>query len=317
MRAAFIAVVCVPLTAFSALHAEEAASANEIIVDADLPVAATVEGVPAQLQLSTGLVDRLTLTTDFVAAHGIKPAAIAGKAKINFWGRKEIEGRNRPLGYSIAGKPEKGRAFWFIGDVPQPKFDGSIGPWAIPFDRVRVRITPEVGKEALYGFPYFGDLNNGSVTSYREATFGTAITLAVERELRYPLASAATGAAIAAAYDGTLSGDVWQEPIAFGVTRPVRLLTLKRPFVVGPFSFTQLAVRIRSTRDAAGSGAAIAEAESEANADPSEIVVEAQGKKARKPAFTLAIGRTALNQCATITFEKAARKILLNCRPGK
>lgn len=300
----------------SPLQAEDARPSSVIRIDADLPLTATIEDVPARLQITTGLVDRLTLTTDFVAANGIKPAPIAGKASINFWGRKEIEGRNRPLDYSIGGVAEKGRAFWFVGDVPQPKFNGSIGPWAIPFDRIIVSIAPALGTEADHDMPYFGDLSNGSLSGYREAGFSTAVTFGVERELRYPLASAATGAAIAAAYGGTLSGEVWQEHIAFGVSRPVRLMTLERPFVIGPFSFKQIAVRTRGIRDAAGSGDAIAEAESESDADPNEIVVEALGKQAKKPAFTLAIGRAALGQCASMTFDKLARKIILNCRPG-
>lgn len=308
-------VLAIAMLAGPALDAKEAAAPTEITVDADQPVFATIEGKPAKLQITSGLIDRLTLTTDFVAANGIKPAPIAGKANVNFWGRKEIEGKNRPLDYAIEGVKEKGRAFWFY-DVPQPKYNGSIGPWAMPFDRITIKLTPATGTEQPFDFPYFGDLNNGSVSSHKEASFGTAVNLGVERELKYPLASAATGAAIAAAYGGTLSGEVWDEHIAFGVTRPVRLMTLERPFVVGPFSFTKIAVRTRSTRDAAGSGEAISEAQSEEDVDPNEIIVEALGKKAKKPAFTFAIGRSALNQCATISFDKAARKIILSCRPS-
>jgi hypothetical protein len=299
----------------SPLMAKDAPGPTEINVLVDQPIGAVVEGKPARLQITTGLVDRLTLHTNFVAANGIQPAPIAGKANVNFWGRREISGRNRPLDYSIDGVKEKGRAFWFL-DVPQPKFDGSVGPWAIPFDRVIVGLSPTSGAEQSFDFPYYGDLNNGSVTLHQDPAFRTSLTFGVERELKYPLASAATGAAIAAAYGGTLSGEEWQEHIAFGVTRPVRLMTLERPFRVGPFAFTQIAVRTRSTRDAAGSGEAIAEAVDAENVDPQEIVVVGLGKKARKPAFTLSIARAALNQCASITFDKAVRKISLSCRPA-
>ena len=296
-----------PLIAKDAMPTE-----TELGVDA--PIEAIIEGAPAKLQITTDLVDRLTLTTNFVAANGIKPAPIAGNADINFWGRKEVKGKNRPLDYAIAGRKEKGRAFWFM-DVPQPKFDGSVGPWAIPFDRIVMRLSSDIGTEKLFEFPYFGDLNNGSFSAHKEDSFTTAVAFGVERELKFPLASAATGAAIAMVYGGTLSGEPWQQPIAFGISRPVRLMTLERPFVVGPFSFTQIAVRTRSTRDAAGSGEAIAEAVDEDNLDPQEIVVEALGKKAKKPIFSFAIGRSSLNQCASITFDKAVRKISLSCRP--
>jgi hypothetical protein len=297
----------------SAMAAKDAPAPSVVELDANKPIDAQVEGVPARLQVTTGLVDRLTLHTDFVAANGVKPATIMGSADLNFWGRKEVKGKNRPLAYVISGRTEKARAFWFL-NVPQPQYDGSVGPWAIPFDRVTVTITPASGAETDYEFPYFGGLSNGSVSSYQEASFGTAVTFGVERELKYPLASAATGAALAAAYGGTMSGEIWDEPIAFGVTRPVRLMTLERPFVMGPFSFKQIAVRTRSSRDAAGSGETIAEAEDQTNLDPQEIIVEGLGKKAQKPAFTFAIGRAALNQCASITFDKIPRKIRLSCR---
>ena len=297
----------------ASLSAKEKVAPAVLEIDINQPIEAHIEGVPARLQVITGLVDRLTLTTDFVAANGIKPAPIAGKANINFWGRKEIEGKNRPLDYTIQGRKKNARAFWFF-DVPQPRFDGSIGPWAMPFDSVNIRLSASADDEKTFEFPYFGDLNNGSMSSYQETGFGTAVSFGVERTLDYPVASAATGAAIATAYGGTLSGNVWSEHIAFGVSRPVRLMTLQRPFVIGPFSFSKIAVRTRSTIDAAGNGEVISEAQSEEDLDPNEIIVEALSKKAKKPAFTFAIGRESLNQCSTILFDKVARRIVLRCR---
>jgi hypothetical protein len=257
----------------------------------------------------------LTLTTDYVAASAIKPATIMGKSNIKFWGRKEVEGRNRPLGYSISGAHEKGRAYWFM-NVPQPKFDGSIGPWAIPHERIIVGLTPATGTEVNHDFTYYGNLNNGSFGFYREAGFATSVGFIVERDMRYPIASAATGAAIAQYYGGTLSGDEWQEAFGFGITRPVRLLTLERPFVVGPFSFTKIAVRIRNKLDSASTGAAIAEQTDDSDVDPQEIVVTGTSKKGKPPAYSFVIGRAVLNQCATITFDKAARIIRASCRPA-
>jgi hypothetical protein len=313
MKQRFVIVGLTSILATSALFASKPSAPTEIVIDANAPVDAVIESIPAQLMVSTGLVDRLTLNTEFVDKQGIKPAPIAGKANLNFWGRKEIEGKNRPLDYAIKGQKEKGRAFWFL-NVPQPKYDGSIGPWAIPYDQVTVQISSPKGTEQSHDFPYFGDLSNGSVTGHKDPSFGTAVTFGVERDLPYPLASAATGAAIAAAYGGTLSGEAWDQPVGFGITRPVRLMTLERPFILGPFAFTKIAVRTRSARDAAGSGEAIAESADPEDVDPQEIIVTGLGKKAKNPAFTFAIGRTTLNQCASITYDKVARKIILRCR---
>jgi hypothetical protein len=296
-------------------HAEDvAAPANIIEVDADQPLAAMIDGHPAQVQVVTGFVDRLTLNTEYVAKRGIKPAMIMGNADVNFWGKREIKGKNRPLGYSIAGKKEKGRAFWFA-DVPPPRFDASLGPFAIPFDVIKVRLSAPAPDEQMHGMIYFGDLNNGSNAGHIDPTFRTTVNFAVEKRMRYPLASAATGAAIAAAYGGTLSGDTWEEEIAFGIKRPVRLLTLDRPFAVGVFRFTAIAVRVRSSMDAGGSGDAIAEATASEDSDPAEIVVMGTGKKPKQPIFTFDIDRNVLDACSSIVFDKPAKQIRLSCRP--
>lgn len=293
---------------------DNAAPPHSIEVDADEPLAAVIEGRPAELQFVSGFVDRLTLNVDYVAKHGIRPAAIMGNADVNFFGRREIKGKNRPVGYSIGSSKENARAFWFA-EVPQPKYDGAIGPFAMPFDVVTVRMAPLQAGEKIHNMIYFGDANNGSNAGHIDPTFHTAVSFAVEKRMRYPLASAATGAAIAAAYGGTLSGETWDEAIAFGVKRPVRLLTLEKPFVIGQFSFTKIAVRVRGSIDAGGAGEAIAEAPSASDRDPAEIVVIGAGKKPRIPVFSFDIDRNVLDACSTISFDKPAKQIRLSCRP--
>jgi hypothetical protein len=288
---------------------------TEIVLDADAAIDATIAGQAAQLQLVTGFVDRLTLNTQYVVKNGIKPAAIMGNADVNFWGRREIKGKNRPLRYTIRGVEEEGRAFWFA-DVPQPRFDGGVGPFAIPFDVVKVQLSAPRPDELVHSMVYFGDLNNGSNAGHIDPTFKTTVNFSIEKRMRYPLASAATGAAIAAAYGGTLSGDAWEEDIAFGIKRPVRLLTLEKPFVIGVFRFAQIAVRLRSDVDAGGAGEAIAEQPVDDEGDPAEIIVMGKGKKARQPIFTFDIGRDTLDTCSSITFDKAAKQIRLSCRPA-
>lgn len=305
-----IALPLAQLAAFDEMQAVPAA----IEINADKPLTAIIDGKPAELQVVSGFVDRLTLHSDFVVKHGIRPAPIMGKADINFYGRREIRGKNRPLDYSIGGAKENGRAFWFA-DIPQPRFDGSIGPFAIPFDIVAIRLSPSQIGEKVHAMIYFGDVNNGSNAGHVDPTFRTTVNFAVEKRMLYPLASAATGAAIAAAYGGTLSGEPWEEEIAFGIKRPVRLLTLERPFVIGQFAFTKIAVRVRGGLDSGGVGDAIAEASSD-DTDPAEIVVTGTGKKPRQPVFSFDIDRNILGACSTITFDKSAKQIRLSCRPA-
>ncbi len=288
---------------------------TEIVLNADAPVDAIIAGQPGQLQLVTGFLDRLTLNTQYVAKNGIKPAAIMGNADVNFGGRREIKGKNRPLRYTIRGIDEEGRAFWFA-DVPQPRFDGSVGPFAIPFDVVKIQLSPSLPAELEHSMIYFGNLNNGSNAGHIDPTFRTTVNFSIEKRMRYPLASAATGAAIAAAYGGTLSGESWDEEIAFGIKRPVRLLTLEKPFIIGAFRFTQIAVRVRNGVDAGALGEAIAEQAVDDDSDPAEIIVMGKGKKAKQPIFTFDIGRDVLDACSSITFDKAAKQMRLSCHPA-
>lgn len=303
------------LMPMAVLLAANADAPTEIWIDADAPIDATIAGQSAQLQLVTGFVDRLTLNSQYVLKNGIKPAVIMGNADVSFWGRREIKGKNRPLRYTIRGVVEEGRAFWFA-DVPQPLLDGSVGPFAIPFSVVNVQLSPPRPDELVHSMFYFGDLTNGSNAGHIDPTFRTTVNFSVEKRTRYPLASAATGAAIAAAYGGTLSGDPWEEEIAFGIKRPMRLLTLEKPFVIGALRFTQIAVRVRGGVDAGGAGDAIAEQAVDDDTDPAEIIVEGKGKKPKQPIFTFDISRDALDACSSITFDKVAKQIRLSCRPA-
>lgn len=287
---------------------------SHIEIAVDDPLNVLIEGQPTQLQVLSGLLDRLTLNPASVDARDIKPGLIAGKADVDFWGRVEIKGKNRPADYTVNGVTEKGRIFWFY-DVPQPKYDGSIGPWAIPFDVVTLNLAKPVQDEKSFEYPYLGDLNNGSLAGFAGDRVRTVVYFSTDREYPLPVASAATGAAIAAANGGTLSGDPHDEMIIFGVSRPVRLMVLERPFLLGPFSFSKILVRVRSTIDDAGRGGVIAEAGDDDDIDPAEIVVTAKGEKGKKPAYTFSIGRSVLNQCSTLTFDKAAKQIRLSCRP--
>ena len=139
------------------------------------------------------------------------------------------------------------------------------------------------------------------------------VTFDVETAEAYPVATAAAGAAIAAAYGGQLSGPSWDVEILLGIKRPVRLMTLARPLVVGPLSFTRIAVRVRDRIDKSGSGSRIADADDVQ--DASEIVVEGN-RKGPRPIYGLTIPRGQLRGCSRLTYDKKAKVIELVCRPG-
>ncbi len=284
---------------------------TELVVRPGEPVAATVEGKPVRLIVGSGRIDRLALDSDYVAANGIKPALIMGRAEVTVAGRREFKGRNRPLTFSVAGLSRKGRAFWF-DEAPDSGVDGHIGPFGLPQDRVTFLLGPADPRHAVERAPLSGDISGSGAIGFGLGGRGIAIVFDVESDEAYPIASAATGALLARLLDGTVSGASWDVEVLMGVRRPVRLLTLARPLVIGPLSYTRIAVRVRDRIDDSGRGVGIPEA-GEA-VDPDEVTVVASAK-GPPPAFGLAIPLPALKHCSRLTYDKPARRLELACAP--
>ena len=119
--------------------------------------------------------------------------------------------------------------------------------------------------------------------------------------------NAATGAAgvdLANAFGGAFVGGASQSVIEFGIARPVRQLHLARPLAVGPLSLDRFETRTTDLGDTSSIP--------EASTDQNEIIVTARGKKA-KAYRTIVIGRDAMAGCSSLTFDKAAKQIVLMC----
>jgi len=273
------------------------------------PVHVTINGTTVKLALTTANVDKLVLNAATIARLGIEPAMIKGKAMVKIGPTTVLQGRNRPLDHLVAGAKSGDRILWFEG-VDQPGADGSIGPWSIPHDRVAIRL-PGAGSKP-YSFPLFGDANSLSLTSVVTPDYGFGMEFGIESPSLYPVASAAAGAAIARALGGTATTQTWDEEVLLGITRPVRRVDLARPLVIGAFSFTTIAVRIRDVRDGMGSGAMLPPPPGPDD-DPSEIVVTAVTEKGPRPIYSLSIPTTALAACSRIEYAKKAREIRLLC----
>lgn len=306
------AFFAVTLVNASSAAASDQPTDDEIVVQPGVDVAATVEGQPLSLRILSGGPDRLVLDARSAARLRLKPALFVGRASLNVAGRREFVGRNRPVELMIGGASHKTRALWFP-QAPAMPADGTIGPWGLPQKRVTLTFGEADTAAIRTEFPLLGGVDSSSVTGYREATFGMYLGFDLDDRSQLPRASAAAGAAIARVYGGTLSGATWDVEIAFGIKRPVRLLTLERPFKIGPLSFTKIAVRVRDRIDAAGRGDNIREAETVE--DPSEVVVTAK-VKGRPPIFSFVVPRTAMAGCSRLSFDKQAKRIELWCKPG-
>ena len=284
---------------------------SELIVRPGEPIAATIEGKPARLMVGSGRVDRLALDADYVTANGIQPALIMGRAEVTVAGRREFKGRNRPLTFDVEGMTRNTRAFWF-DTAPDSGVDGHIGPFGLPHDRVTFLLGTADARHVVDSAPLSGDINGSGAIGFGLDQRGITVFFDIESDEPHPIASASTGALLARLFDGTVSGASWDIEVLMGVRRPVRLLTLARPLVIGPLSYTRIAVRVRDRIDDSGIGVGIPEA-GEA-VDPDEVTVTASAK-GPPPAFGLTITRPALKTCSRLTYDKPARKLELACAP--
>lgn len=308
--AGFCATVAVALGAATIAAAPPAP--DEITAAPGQLVQSMIEGKPAMLRILSAGPDRLILNAASADQLGLKPALLMGRANLNVAGRREFEGRNRPVDFTIGDLAAKGRVFWFPA-APLVPGDGTIGPFGLPHARVNLVLGSADPAATRFDFPLLGDVSNGSFTTYEEQAFGFYMAFDLDDAGQYPIASAAAGAAIAKFYGGQLSGASWDVDILFGIKRPVRLLTLDRPLKIGPLMIDKIAVRVRDRIDAAGRGEDIKDADKVE--DPSEIVVTANAK-VKRPIYTIAIPRAALAGCQKLTFDKPAKQIHLWCRPS-
>lgn len=263
-----------------------------------------------EIALHTGGINRLTVHPDTAARLEANPAPLDwyGKGRLRIGSTRILQGRDRPMDLIIEGVPHRARVLWFQGASSGPG-NGSVGPYAIPFDHVAIRLGG-VSTET-YTLRLVGGFNRSAGARFRHAGGEMLVQFAVEDKGDYPVASAAAGAAIAAAYDGVATGEVWQEHIAFGVHRPVQLVRLGRPLVIGPFSFDAIAVRARDRVDGSGSGNRLPEPPPEF--DPAEMVIIMPSQKGPPPVFSFRIPRSVLTRCHMIEYLKRVKEIRLSC----
>lgn len=287
-----------------------AAQHRSLTLDLDEPLQVAVEGAMLDIALHTGNINRLTLDPETAARIEANPAPVPhyGKGRLRIGSTRILDGRDRPMDLTIEGVPHRARVLWFDGAADGPA-DGSVGPYAIPFDHIAIRL--EGASAGTHTFPLVGGFNRSAGARFTHDGGEMLVKFAIEETGNYPVASAAAGAAIAAAYGGVATGEVWQEHIAFGIRRPVQLVRLGRPLVIGPFSFDAIAVRTRDRIDGSGAGDKLPEPPLEW--DPSEIIVMMPTHKGPPPVYAFRIPRPVLMRCGMLEYLKQAKEIRLSC----
>ena len=220
-----------------------------------------------------------------------------------------IAGHTGKVDVAFDGQEETLRALWFERPIA-PQSDGSLGPGAVTQSIVKIHVAE--GARSVQPSAVSLQTEDNRVGTNIEVG-KTTIFVRFNPLRQHSIASAGAAQAIALAYKGQWSGEKGSDLIDFGITRPVRELSLSVPLKVGGLSISKLLVRDF------GQVTGVSQESSQGNADPNEVVlpevsVTAQSTKT-KPAYNLTLGRDVLDGCESITFNKSTKQIQLACKP--
>ncbi|MFZ4383240.1 MAG: hypothetical protein ACOYO0_14880, partial [Sandarakinorhabdus sp.] len=215
---------------------------------------------------------------------------------------------------AVADRWVRQQFFWFPPLSPLPE-EGTIGPFAFPFQTVTVAWGGGGGTARPHAWPLIGGINYAAYgwASVADRKFALGADVRMRRPL--PLVSASTGADLADVLGGRLVGEPWQEEIMLGVRRPVRRLQLDRPLEIGPMKFSAVAVRVGGAREGSMRLAPGQQPLRAAEDDPAEMQVRGRTAVRRGVARTLVLSRNHLEAggCISLTVAKQARQFILNC----
>ena len=279
--------------------------ANETILQpsSDYIVDAQVRGRPLRLKVDPGA-PFFVLLNDKVAKElrlvGTKAATLAV-------GPLRLKGSTRSEKFTIGGVTTSRPVMWVKGQSVG-NADGIINPANLPGDRITLSLRAPGPGEQQIRLPMRFDRQRGL---YHEFNYGGQLILT-----RFTLAdelTTATGAAasvIAKRKNGLWDGGPFVHPVRFGVSRPVRRMVLGQALSVNGFPVRDFAVRIQDDRGQYQ----LPEKALPTVDDEDGIIVTRKNKRSYgAPHFWLMIGRRALSNCSSISYDNSARQMLLSC----
>lgn len=299
MRRPFACLLLATLTAASP-------PPDERVIPPDGKATLSVNGVTRTVLIDPAALGLPIITKGYAEAAGLKPGMIEVGFKV---GPIHIDGKTAVAQIRAGTAAPYKRRIAFAERPFAAGFEGVFGPASLPDPVVRFRLRdPQPGERVttlpmVGGGGLFGDWGSRYVVIPIE---GEPMRVIFNPRKARSTTNAGGAVRLARAYGGQLSGAATLQEIVFGVTRPIRTMTLTTPVTIGPFAISQLSVR---TVDF-GSTATIADAD--APGDPDEVVVTGKGKHDPKKDW-LSIGADQLGRCSSIVFDKPAKQMRLSC----
>jgi len=312
MRRLVLVMLLAPGIALAQPAAVPGVLVEEAVVQADQSATVWINGLEVELAVSTGTVDHVTLNAAAAARIGLSAVPADNKADLFIGGVQQRVGRHGAGWLAAGGRLQRQQLYWFPGTDVLP-LAGTIGPFALPHDRVRVEW--QSGSATPYAFALIGNIDRAAygVADLDGRPFLVGADVRVRRPL--PLVTAALGSDLAESLGGRFVGEPWREEIMLGISRPVRRLELARPLVIGPLRISAVAVRVGGPRDATMSLARGQQTPLDAEEDPEAIQVRGRIIRQRRVARYIMLSRTQLEAhgCISLTVAKSARQFILEC----
>lgn len=269
-----------------------------LVVEPNALIAASVNGMNVMLAMEPDGLSIPALDPALAKRLALSGGISGAQARV---GPVKIAGRSGTVQLQVGRAVRKQKAVWF--DKPMVAgADGALEPDAAPHPSVMFRLSDPTAPGVTSRLPLVRK-NNRDGTEIEIA--GAKIFVQWTFARAGTLATAAAASSIALANGGKLSGEARRQSIRFGVERPVRLLTLARPFAIGPLTLSAFDARISDYGTVSGVA--------DADIDPTEIVVTATGRQKTVPEFGLTLGRDVMRGCSSIEFDKARQQIVLTC----
>jgi hypothetical protein len=266
-----------------------------------LPV--EVNGQMLRLRIDPAAPGYVLLNPDSVGRLGLRGSMIGSVTHI---GPVTLKGGSNSVKMRVGGVATRPRAIWIDREVA-PGADGTISPELLPYDIIVFELAPprpgEV--ESQVALDYAPGIGLVHLYPAGEKRIQVGFTLADARSQ----STAAAGALLASLHGGDWTGPAREEPVRFGVRRPVRPFGLAAPVRFGAYEIRYFLVR---TADFRGSYQLPSD-----RADPDEIVVTAATKGKQRARLHLQIGADALASCSSLTYAKAPRRLTLRCNQGQ
>ncbi len=296
-------------TSAAATQAKERPPAGELLLDMTDPVIELKVGsVPLRLrvgleqkrliELNPGAVDRLRahppdrkfrFEDGFDAEIGretLKGIAATAMVRIN--------DRNMPVTLSSHERD-------CCADV-----DGEIGIGLLPFATIRFVRVGAGKSERSFDFLIDDDDEHGPQTMVTVGWQSLFVQFSLNRA--ESVATSSAGAILAQNYGGRL-GREGTIVAAFGIVRPMTMLTFRRPAQLAGFRFDRIPVR---TADFAGTLEFPVDPDEPADAD--DIIVAKRTAQQRVWPVVM-IGRDQLDSCGEMLYDTGARRMTLRCAP--